>query len=130
MNIFNFHLIINFKKCRKKNSGEIEVSDVEENIYKDNDENKEELKNFLQNLEPYQDELEKQSKKFNLDTDEGSSRFLDEESRKNMNKQEQEIDIYIIILVLKITKMTLYTAKKLRFCMKLNFKVSPCKLFN
>lgn len=40
------------------------------------------------------------------------------------NEQEQETIAYITIGVLKIMKMTLYIAKKLRFCMKLNFKFS------
>ena len=40
------------------------------------------------------------------------------------NEQEQETSVYITIGVLKIMKMTLYIAKKLRFCMKLNLKFS------
>ena len=40
------------------------------------------------------------------------------------NEQEQEISACIRIGVLKIMKATLYIAKKLRFCMKLNLKFS------
>ena len=45
-----YHLVL---KCRKKKFAEFEVSDVEENIYKDNNEITEELENFFENLEPY-----------------------------------------------------------------------------